>query len=133
MAPMPTTRLLIATTVAAGDADSLPPLVRGLIAASTERLLITPPLEGRLHWLVSDTDAATHQADDRLNTVLEHLDSLPAPAAGLISDDSPITAFDDAVSQFRPDHILIGVRVETAAAGKSTTSSTDYAIASISP
>jgi hypothetical protein len=50
-----------------------------LIEGASERFVITPRLPGSLHWLVSDTDRATHEADERLDAVLGHLDSIGAP------------------------------------------------------
>jgi hypothetical protein len=110
MSSIPATRLLIATGDAAVDADELPPVVRFLIEGAAERLVITPPLEDRLHWLVSDSDRATHRADERLRAVLGHLRSIDAPSEGIIGDDSPMRALEDAVSEFGPDHILLALR-----------------------
>jgi|SRR5271154_36283 len=110
MEPFPNLRLLIATGVTVVDADSLPPLVRFLIESSSERLVVTPRLPGPLHWLVSDIDGATHEADKRLGAVLGHLDALGAPGTGMVDADTPMLAFEDAVSTFKPDHILVGLR-----------------------
>ena len=103
-------RLLVATGAAMADVDELPPLVRGLIDAASDVLVITPILPGGLQWLVSDTDRARHEADDRLRTVLGHMEAMDVPAEGRIGDETPLTAFDDAVDEFRPDHILIALR-----------------------
>jgi hypothetical protein len=110
MTSMPRLRLLIATGVVAVDPDALPPVVRFLVEEAAERFVITPRLPGRLHWLVSDTDRATQEADARLDAVLGQLDSIGAPGEGRVGDDSPISAFEDAVSAFKPDHILIALR-----------------------
>ena len=40
--------------------------------------MITPRLLGRLEWLVSDTDRATHEADERLDAVLGQMDAMSA-------------------------------------------------------
>ncbi len=103
-------RLLVATGAAVADVDELPPLVRGLLDAAAEVLVITPILPGGLQWLVSDTDRARHEADERLNVVLGHMQALGVPAEGRVGDETPLTAFDDAVREFRPDHILIALR-----------------------
>jgi hypothetical protein len=110
MASVPTIRLLIVTGVAAASVDELPPLVRFLIEAAAERYVITPRLEGPLHWLVSDLDPAAHEADERLEVLLGHFRSMDAPSEGDVGDDFPMTAMRDAVSRFRPDHILIALR-----------------------
>src|SRR5688572_27655288 len=106
------TRLLIATGEAAASEDELPRLVRALIENASELLVMTPMLISRLQWLASDTDRARFEADERLSTVLGHVEAL-APEAGIsgrIGDDTPVTAFSDAIREFLPDHILIALR-----------------------
>jgi hypothetical protein len=103
-------RLLIAVGEAAGSADELPAGVRALIDASDEILVIAPRLPGRLDWLTSDTDRATAQADERLAAVLGQLDEAGRPASGRIGADDPMLAFEDAVREFGPDHLLIALR-----------------------
>ena len=106
------TRLLIATGEAAANVDELPPLIRTLIQSASEILVITPILVSRLRWLASDTDRARYEADERLGVVLGHIDAL-APEAETqvqIGDETPLTAFEDAIRGFRPDHILIALR-----------------------
>jgi hypothetical protein len=106
------TRLLIATGEAAADVDELPPLIRTLIQSASEILVIMPILVSRLRWLASDTDRARYEADERLGVVLGHLEAL-APEADTkaqIGDETPLTAFEDAIRAFRPDHILIALR-----------------------
>ena len=112
MAPRSGTRLLIATGEAAASEDELPRLVRALIESASELLVVTPMLVSRLQWLASDTDRARYGADERLSTVLGHVETL-APDAGIrgrIGDDTPFTAFSDAIREFLPDHILIALR-----------------------
>jgi hypothetical protein len=106
------TRLLIATGEAAADVDELPPLIGALIQSASEILVVTPILVSRLRWLASDTDRARYEADKRLEVVLGHIEAL-APGAetkAQIGDDAPLTAFDDAIRTFRPDHVLVALR-----------------------
>jgi hypothetical protein len=103
-------RLLVATGAAVAEIDELPPLVRGLIDAASDVLVITPILPGGLQWLASDTDRARHEADERLATVLGHMEAMDVQVEGRVGDETPLTAFDDAVAEFRPDHILIALR-----------------------
>jgi hypothetical protein len=110
MKPFPKLRLLIATGAAVVDVGALPPLVRFLIEGASERFVVTPQLPGALHWLVSDIDRATHEADKRLDAVLGHLDALGAPGRGFVDADTPMLAFEDAVSAFKPDHMLLALR-----------------------
>ena len=103
-------RLLVATGAAVADVDELPEFVRLLLDNAAAVLVITPVLPSRLEWLVSDTDRARHQADERLNTVMGQLAELGVDAAGLVGDETPLTAFEDAIRSFEPDHILIALR-----------------------
>jgi hypothetical protein len=105
-------RLLIATGEAAASEHELPRLVRALIENASELLVMTPMLVSKLQWLASDSDRARYEADERLSTVLGHVEAL-APDAGVrgrIGDDTPLTAFSDALREFLPDHILIALR-----------------------
>jgi hypothetical protein len=105
-------RLLIVTGAAVADVGELPSSVRSLIASASEILVITPVLPGRLEWIASDTDRVRHEADERLRTVLSHVEEL-APKrdiAGDVGDETPLSAFADAVRRFGPDHILIALR-----------------------
>ena len=103
-------RLLIAAGRAAPDPQTLPFGVRSLIDAADEILVIAPSLPGRLEWLVSDTDEAQRQADQRLHTVLAQLDEIGDHARGMVGSDDPSVAFEDAISNFAPDHIVIALR-----------------------
>lgn len=103
-------RLLIAVGQAASEAAELPSGVRALIDAASEVMVIAPRLPSRLQWLMSDTDRATERADERLRVVLGHLDDLGAEAEGRVGSDDPLVAFEDAVREFAPGHILIALR-----------------------
>jgi hypothetical protein len=101
---------LIVAGEAAGSVDDLPPVIRRLIEEAEEILVVTPALPSRIDWLASASDKATERADERLTVVLGHLDDLHADARGRAGEDDPVLAFHDAVDQFGPDHILIGLR-----------------------
>jgi hypothetical protein len=106
------TKLLIAAGQAAGDSGEVPETVRALIASAKEILVIAPTLPGRFEWLASATDEAREQADERLQAVLGQVAEVEgsAPASGAVAADDPLLAFEDAVAEFEPDHILIGLR-----------------------
>jgi hypothetical protein len=103
-------RLLIAAGEAASGSDALPVGVRMLIDAADEIMVVAPRLPGRLDWLSSDTDAATARADERLEAVLGHLGELGADASGRVGADDPLLAFEDAIREFSPDHLLVALR-----------------------
>jgi len=103
-------RLLIAVGAAAENPEQIPEGVRLLLDQAEEILVISPALPDRVHWLVSDTDKARSAADERLATVLGHLEEIGHGAEGEVGADDPILAFADAVDEFHPDHILVGLR-----------------------
>lgn len=104
-------RLLIAAGEAAGHADDLPFGVRELVSAAEEVLVIAPTLPSRFEWLSSATDKAREQADERLQAVMGQVaDRRGTQPQGAVAADDPMLAFEDAVTRFRPDHILIGLR-----------------------
>ena len=103
-------RLLVVADAAIADVDELPPLVRSVIDGAGELYVVTPTLPGRLDWLASQTNPARHAADERLDRVLGQLRAIGAHADGRTGDEDILTAFSDAVAEFRPDHILIALR-----------------------
>ena len=107
------TRLLIAAGEAVADLEKLPALIRRLIETASEILVVSPVLVGRLRWLASDTDRARYEADERLGVILGHVRELApgaAEARAQVGDETPLTAFEDAIRSFRPDHILVALR-----------------------
>jgi hypothetical protein len=105
-------RLLIATGGATASLEELPPLIRALIEGASEIVVVTPMLVSGLQWLASDSDRARYEADERLAVVLGHVEALQPGASvrGEVGDDTPMTALDDVMRRFRPDHILIALR-----------------------
>ena len=106
----PIQRLLMVADAAVAEVAELPAEVRATIDAAAEVYVVTPSLPRRLDWLTDDVDQPRHLADERLDSVLGHMRTLGAHASGRIGDDYALTAFSDAVADFHPDHILIGLR-----------------------
>jgi hypothetical protein len=103
-------RLLIAAGESASSASSLPFGISELIAVADEILVVSPNLPTRFEWLASATDRSKEQADERLGVVLDHLGSMGAEATGQVGADDPLLGLEDAVREFKPDHLLIAVR-----------------------
>ena len=103
-------RLLIAAGESASSLRELPFGVRELIDAADEILVVTPRLPSRFEWLASATDKATDHADDRLQAVLGQLAEMGTEASGTVGADDPLLAFEDAIRDFAPDHLLIALR-----------------------
>jgi hypothetical protein len=110
MLKSPIQRLLVIADAAVADVAELPPRVRAVIDAADEVYVVTPSLPGRLAWLASELNKSRHAADERLDAVLGHMHSIGARASGTTGDDSTLTAFADAIADFQPDHILVGLR-----------------------
>jgi len=81
-----------------------------LVDSADEILVIAPELPTRTHWLVSDTDKARMAADERLKMVLGNLEERGQAARGEIAADDPMLAFEDAIEEFHPDHVVIVLR-----------------------
>jgi hypothetical protein len=103
---------LIAVGQSVSESNELPFGVRALLDAAHEILVIAPTLPTRLDWLASATDRAAEQADERLEKVLGQLADMGSEAAGAVGADDPLLAFQDAISQFSPDHLLIALRAD---------------------
>jgi hypothetical protein len=103
-------RLLVLAGAAVSDMDELPPSVRALIDAADEVFVVTPTLPSWLQWLMSDVDGARHEADERLGVVLGQLRDADIAADGTVGDDTPLTAAEDHVRAFQPDHLLVALR-----------------------
>ena len=103
-------RLLIVTGAAASDLEEVPFGARSLIDGAGEILVVAPALPSRLAWLASDTDRTREVADSRLSAVVEQLEDSGTPVEGTVGADDPLLAFEDAVADFHPQHILIALR-----------------------
>ena len=103
-------RLLFVADTAVAEVSELPSRVRAVIDAAAEVYVLTPTLPGRLAWLADDVDRCRHVADERLDTVLGHMRSISARASGDALRGSVLTVFADAVAEFQPDHVLLGLR-----------------------
>ena len=103
-------RLLIAAGESASGSDALPVGVNELIAAADEILVISPTLPTRFEWLASATDRSREQADERLSVVLDQVGTMGARATGRVGSDDPLVALEDAIRDFKPDHLLIALR-----------------------
>src|SRR3954447_6423332 len=103
-------KLLIAAGQPASEMESVPVGVRALIDQADEIRVVVPTLPGRLAWLTGETDKTREVADARLRVVLGQLDEAGQEAKGTVGSDDPMLAFEDAVADFDPDHILIALR-----------------------
>jgi hypothetical protein len=103
-------RLLFVADAAVADTDELPPAALKAIEAAAEVYVLTPALPGRLAWLADDVDRFRHVADERLDTVLDHMRSIGIDADGTAGRGGILTVIADAVAKFGPDHVLLALR-----------------------
>jgi hypothetical protein len=103
-------RLLIATGEAASDLSEIPSGARLLIDAATEVLVVAPALPSRIAWLASDSDKTREIADRRLRVIVDQVAGEETKTEGVVGADDPLLAFEDAIADFQPDHLLIGLR-----------------------
>ena len=93
------TRLLIATGEAAADVDELPPHISTLVQSASEILVITSDSRQSTSLACLGHLDRPYEADERLGVVLGHLEALApdAKTQAQMGDETPLTAFDDAV------------------------------------
>jgi hypothetical protein len=103
-------RVLIVAGKSAPAIQALPAGVSELIDGSDEILVVTPALPNRLDWLASATDKAREQADERLSALMEQLADGDTEVSGEVGADDPMLAFEDAIREFEPDHIVVALR-----------------------
>ena len=84
--------------------------MRELIDAAEEILVVAPELPSRFEWLASATDKRRDHADSRLQAVLGRLEELSGKVRGEVGADDPMLAFEDAIREFTPDHIVVALR-----------------------
>jgi nucleotide-binding universal stress UspA family protein len=106
----PIQRLLFVADAAVVDANELPTHVRRLIDEAADLYVLTPTLPGRLAWLADDVDGPRHVADERLDTVLGHLRAVGAAADGSALRGSVLQVINDAVEEYKPDHVVLALR-----------------------
>jgi len=103
-------RLLIGAGDASDELAELPAGVRLIVDAAEEILVMSPALPSRLEWLASDTDKTRRKADERLRKVMGELDEPDTEVSGTVGADDPVLAFEEAVAEFEPDHIIVVLR-----------------------
>ena len=110
-------RVLIAAGDAASRPEDVPPGVQLLIREADVVYVMSPALPRRLHWLTSETDDARAEGEERLGAVVDQIRRLGNEVAGgAVGGDDPLIGFDDAVAEFKPDHIVIALRSSAEAA-----------------
>jgi len=100
-------RLLVISNTTCTGAELFDEIHRHARETDTEVLVVAPALISRLHWWMSDGDAGSVEAQERLTVSLERLRAAGIPARGAFGDADPLQAIDDAMRVFHPDEIII--------------------------
>jgi hypothetical protein len=82
-------------------------VVRRARDGDAEVLVVTPALNTRIRHWTSDEDEARAAAQDRLDESLTALAADGIDARGIVGDDDPIQAVEDALRMFPADEIVV--------------------------
>ncbi len=108
--------LVVANETLAADAEPVREVVaRRPDGRGLEVLVVAPALRGRLERLTSD-DRPRRAAEQRLRGYLALLAGLGIRAEGVIGDDDPLLAIDDALRMFDADEVLVATAPEAQSA-----------------
>jgi hypothetical protein len=110
-----TPRLVLVLADAAVNEERLQDAVAAGAAADARVLVVAPALNSRLRHWVSDTDAASRAAEERLLRCLERLRLAGVDANGMVGDADPVQAIGDALRLFPADEIVIATASAVAA------------------
>jgi hypothetical protein len=103
--------LVIANETVAG-AELLAEVKKHARGRKTTVLVVTPALNTKLKYWVSDEDGARAAAGERLQASLDAMRAAGIKAEGEVGDPDPLQAIDDAIRTFSPDEILISTHPE---------------------
>jgi GABA permease len=78
----------------------------------SEVLVVAPALNTRLRHLTSDTDQARRAAGERLVACLARLDQANVQARGVVGDEDPLVAIEDALRVYPADEMIIATHPE---------------------
>jgi hypothetical protein len=102
--------LIIATNVVADRPRGVPEVVRRQVLAAKEVRVVAPTLTSWLQSWVSDINAATSSADERVRTIVESIQATGQRASrGSVSDEDPLQAIADALAMFPADALILAL------------------------
>ncbi|MBA3806910.1 MAG: hypothetical protein H0X28_00740 [Solirubrobacterales bacterium] len=89
------------------DANEVPEAIRPLFDEAEEVYVVAPALTTWLQWVASDVDHARVSADERLQTVFDHMHAGGLEPAGTVGSENQVTAIADALAKFDADLIVL--------------------------
>jgi len=117
-------RVLVLTDENLAVANEVPESIRPLIGEAEEIYVIAPTLTTWVQSLTGDIDAARLSADERLQTVFEHMHASGLEPRGTVGDEDQVAAIGDALAGVDAD--LIVLRLHAPAARTRTGVSTGW-------
>jgi len=100
-------RVLVLTNEILADANEVPEAIRPFIDEAEEIYVIAPTLTTWLQWVASDVDGARVAADERLQTVFDHMLAGGLKPRGTVGAENQVTAIADALADFDADLIVL--------------------------
>lgn len=100
-------RVLVLTNENLADANEVPEAIRPLVDEAEEICVIAPTLTTWLQWVASDVDGARVLADERLQTVFDHMHAGGLKPVGTVGAENQIVAISDALADFDADVIVL--------------------------
>ena len=100
-------RVLVLTNETLADANEVPEAIRPLIDAAEEIYVIAPTLTTWLQWVATDVDRARVLADERLQTVFDHMHAGGLKPKGTVGAMDQVVAISDALADFDADLIVL--------------------------
>lgn len=102
--------LVIANETIAGA--GLHSQIREMSAEGGRVIIVAPALSSRLEYVFSDVDKPREAAQERLDASIDALRKSGIDAEGEVGDANPVRAFEDAVSIYEPDGVLVSTHPE---------------------
>ena len=100
-------RVLVVTNEILADANEVPESIRPIVEEAEEIYVIAPTLTTWLQWLATDVDRARVSADERLQTVFDHMHAGGLEPAGTVGSENQVVAIADALTNFDADLIVL--------------------------
>ena len=100
-------RVLVVTNENLADANEVPEAIRPLVDEAEEIYVIAPTLTTWLQWVATDVDRARVLADERLQTVFDHMHAGGLKPKGTVGAEDQVVAISDALADFDADLIVL--------------------------
>jgi len=102
--------LIIANEAVADRPAGVPEVVRKQVLEADEVRLVAPTLTTRLQSWTSDIDRARGAADERMSAIVGSIVGTGQEAAvGVVGDERPLQAVEDALADFSADALILAV------------------------